>query len=500
MPFMRHPTACARPACSARSLRRSVAGSTAAVATQPKTKPLIHSVSRRFSRLLFACAPFLLSAAALVPAAPAQAQVVNICNRTAEVETAILARLSHSDCSAVTSAELAVIGGTLALNSKGITALQASDFSGLSSVTGLNLASNSLTSLPDGVFGELISLTSLDLSSNQLASLPDEIFNSPGNLTDLDLSGNSGATFTVTLNLTTGDFNTVRVQMTSGAWTTLTVPLSAQNGTLSSSSVTIPKGATLSTAVTFTPDSGSSTVSVGTLPTLPTNFAGLTLAKGSSLTMIQGGICARSTKVKAYIVNALSGVSNCGEVTPTHLASLTGTMTLSAQGATTLQAGDFAGLSQLTGLDLANRNIASLPGDVFSDLAKLTTLNLSGNSLTELPAGVFVGLSSLSSLDLSSNSGAPFTLPLTFRDGGSGGVHVYLEHGAPSALNIPLQATGGSLSASSVTIAAGETISPSVTFTADSSGDAMTVSFGGALPSAGHRGATGFGSFPDICR
>ena len=274
MPFMRHPIAFARPACSASSLRRYVACSTAAAAAQPKTKPLIHSVSRRFSRLLFACVPLLLGAAALVLATPAQAQVVDICDRTAEVETAILAGLSHNDCSAVTSAELAVIGGTLALNSKGITSLQAGDFSGLSSVTGLNLASNSLTSLPDGVFGELISLTSLDLSSNQLASLPDEIFNSPGNLTDLDLSGNSGAPFTVTLNLTTGDFNTVRVQITSGAWTTLTVPLAATNGTLSSSSVTIPKSATLSTAVTFNPDSGSSTVSVGTLPTLPTNFAG----------------------------------------------------------------------------------------------------------------------------------------------------------------------------------------------------------------------------------
>ena len=488
MPLMNHPVAFARPACSASSLQRYAADSTTAAAAHPKTKPLIHSVSRRFSRLLFACAPLLLGAAALVPATPAQAQVVDICDRTAQVETAILAKLSHSDCSAVTSAELAGIGGTLALNSKGITSLQAGDFSGLSSVTSLNLASNSLTSLPDGVFGELIYLTSLDLGSNQLASLPDEIFNSPAKLTDLDLSGNSGAPFTVTLSLIAGDFNTVRVQMTSSAWATFGVPLVAGNGTLSMSSVTIPKGATLSNAVAFTPDSDSntvSTVSIDTLPTLPTNFAGLTLAKGSSLTMIQGGICTRSPKVRAYILNALSGVSDCGEVTATHLASLTGTMTLSAQGATTLQAGDFAGLSGLTGLDLANRNIASLPQGVFGDLAKLTTLNLSGNSLTELPAGVFAGLSSLSSVDLSGNTGAPFTLPLVLREDGNGGVHVYLEHGAPRALSIPLQVAGGSLSASSVTIAAGATISQTVTYTADGSGDAMSVSFGVTLPSAG---------------
>ena len=115
----------------------------------------------------------------------------------------------------------------------------------------------------------------------------------------------------------------------------------------------------------------------------------------------------------------------------------------------------------------------------------MTTLNLSGNSLTELPAGVFADLSSLSSVDLSGNTGAPFTLPLVLREDGDGGVHVYLEHGAPSALSIPLQASGGSLSAASVTLAAGETISQTVTYTAGSSGDAMSVSFGGTLPSAG---------------
>ena len=253
------------------------------------------------------------------------------------------------------------------------------------------------------------------------------------------------------------------------------------------SSVIIAPGATLSNPVTFTPDSDRntvSTVSIGNLPSLP-GVTGLALAKGSSLTMIQSGICSRSTKVQTAIVAALSSVSDCGVVTYTDLASLTGTLTLSATGATTLQSGDFAGLSGLTGLDLANRSIASLPKDVFSGLSKLTTLNLSGNSLTELPAGVFVGLSSLSSVDLSGNSGAPFTLPLRLRENGSGGAHVYLEHGAPKALSIPLQVTGGSLSASSVTIAAGETISESVTFTADSSGDAMSVSFGGTLPSAG---------------
>ena len=449
---------------------------------------------------------------ALTFAVNAESFSQNICERTAQVRAAIRAKLGNKSCTNVIDLDLAGISGSLDLNSQSIASLKAGDLRGLTSLHGLDLGGNQLTSLPTGIFSDLNSLNSLDLSDNRLvslsgsgldglagvqaldlsgnslSSLPDEIFNSAGSLATLDLSGNPGAPFTVTLSPVAGDFNTVRVQMTASAWTALGVPLVASNGQLSWSRVIVVPGATLSNAATFTPDSDPDTVStvgIGTLPTLPASFTGIALAKGPSLTMVQGGICNRSPKVRAAIINALSGVSDCGAVTATHLASLTGTLMLGASGAATLQAGDFAGLSGLTGLDLANRSIASLPQDVFGDLAKVTTLNLSGNSLAELPAGVFAGLSSLSSVDLSGNSGAPFTLPLVLREDGSGRVHVYLEHGAPKTLSIPLEVRGGSLSASSVSIAVGQTISASVTFTADSSGDAMTVSFARTLPSAG---------------
>ena len=448
---------------------------------------------------------------ALTFAVNAESFSQNICERTAQVRAAIRAKLGNKSCTNVIDLDLAGISGSLDLNSQSIASLKAGDLRGLTSLHGLDLGGNQLTSLPTGIFSDLNSLNSLDLSDNRLvslagsgldglagvqaldlsgnslSSLPDEIFNSAGSLAALDLSGNPGTPFTVTLSPVAGDFNTVRVQMTASAWTALGVSLVASNGQLSWSRVIVVPGATLSNAATFTPDSDPNTVStvgIGTLPTLPASFTGIALAKGPSLTMVQGGICSRSPKVRAAIINVLSGVSDCGAVTATHLASLTGTLMLGASGAATLQAGDFAGLSGLTGLDLANRSIASLPQDVFGDLAKVTTLNLSGNNLTELPAGVFAGLSSLSSVDLSGNSGAPFTLPLVLREDSSG-LHVYLEHGAPKTLSIPLEARGGSLSASSVSIAVGQTISESVTYTADSSGDAMTVSFGGTLPSAG---------------
>ena len=449
---------------------------------------------------------------ALTFAVNAESFSQNICERTEQVRAAIRAKLGNKSCTNVTDLDLAGISGSLDLNSQSIASLKAGDLRGLTSLHGLDLGGNQLTSLPTGIFSDLNSLNSLDLSDNRLvslsgsgldglagvqvldlsgnslSSLPDEIFNSAGSLTYLDLSGNPGAPFSVALFPVGGDFNTVRVQMTARSWTALEVRLAAGNGELSAPSVTIPKGATLSNAATVTPDSDPntySTVSIGTVPSLPESFLGISLEyQGLTPIALDGGICWRSRKVRAYILNALSAVSDCSAVTATHLASLTGTLMLGASGATSLQADDFAGLSGLTGLDLANRSIASLPQDVLGDLAKVTTLNLSGNNLTELPAGVFAGLSSLSSVDLSGNSGAPFTLPLVLREDSSD-LHVYLEHGAPKTLSIPLEARGGSLSASSVTIAVGQTISESVTFTADSSGDAMSVSFGGTLPSAG---------------
>ena len=192
MPLMHHPIAFACPACSASSLRRYAADSTTAAAAHPKTKSLTHSVSRRFSRLLFACAPLLLGAAALVPAAPAQAQaeVVNICDRTPEVETAILARLSHSGCGAVTSAQLAGID-TIQLYGGRITSLRYGDFSGLSSLTLLILSNTALTSLPAGVFSGLSSLEFLRLDRNRLTSLPEGVFSGLSSLERLHLHHNA---------------------------------------------------------------------------------------------------------------------------------------------------------------------------------------------------------------------------------------------------------------------------------------------------------------------
>ena len=71
---------------------------------------------------------------------------------------------------------------------------------------------------------------------------------------------------------------------------------------------------------------------------------------------------------------------------------------------TSLKPGDFAGLTNLTTLNLLLNGLSSLPAGVFDPLTKLTTLALSNNRLSSLPAGVFDKLIALTTLELDNNS------------------------------------------------------------------------------------------------
>ena len=113
-------------------------------------------------------------------------------------------------------------------------------------------------------------------------------------------------------------------------------------------------------------------------------------------------ICDRTEPVRTALLAQVSGTA-CGRVLTSQLAALT-TLDLSGASITSLQAGDFAGLSGLTTLDLSDNNLGALPAGVFDSLSSLTTLDLSDNNLSALPAGVFDALSSLMTLDLSDNA------------------------------------------------------------------------------------------------
>ena len=121
------------------------------------------------------------------------------------------------------------------------------------------------------------------------------------------------------------------------------------------------------------------------------------------------GICDRTAKIQEVILAELADVSECAAVTVANLASITsfgGALGLATfqQGITSLKAGDFAGLTALTKLNLGQNQLTSLPAGIFSGLAAIDEILLNGNELTALPEGTFAGLTTLAGIDLAGNS------------------------------------------------------------------------------------------------
>ena len=360
-----------------------------------------------------------------------------ICGRTEEVQAAILDQIDGiSDCALVTDAHLAAIT-SLPVENKSITALKVGDFDGLTALitlklgfndlsslpegvfdgftalTTLDLAYNDLSSLPEDVFDRLTALTSLYLSSNELSSLPDGIFVGLTELTSLSLGGNTVNPLPLTISLEKVGDDQFKAVAPAGAPFEMVLPIRVTNGSITggATTLTIPAGSVESEVLTVTPTPGTTgavTVNIGTLPSLPSNHGGYTLAKSADLPLsyalpeVRSLIGNRTPQVKDAIVAAVPGVDNAADVTETHLAAIT-SLWLAGKGIATLKAGDFDGLTSLKGLNLGVNQLMSLPADVFSGLSSLTTLELGENRLTSLPADVFSGLSSLTTLELYSN-------------------------------------------------------------------------------------------------
>ena len=106
-------------------------------------------------------------------------------------------------------------------------------------------------------------------------------------------------------------------------------------------------------------------------------WGGMALAQTS-------GICDRTQAVRDAILAKRSDVSDCADVTDTHLGGITGDLTLSEKNIPALKAGDFQGLTGLEQLYLNNNN-----------------------NLSDLPDGVFEGLESLDPRWLNFNPGPP---------------------------------------------------------------------------------------------
>ena len=115
------------------------------------------------------------------------------------------------------------------------------------------------------------------------------------------------------------------------------------------------------------------------------------------------GICSRALAVQTPILAATSRTA-CADVTTADLASVT-TLTVTAYGSTSIDPGDFAGLTGLTSLTIrASSQLTTVPDNAFAGLTALTTLDFNVlSSLTTLGADAFDGLTALETLNLSDN-------------------------------------------------------------------------------------------------
>ena len=151
-------------------------------------------------------------------------------------------------------------------------------------------------------------------------------------------------------------------------------------------------------------------------------------------------------------------------------------------------------LTSLTHLFLGENDITDVTP--LKSLTNLKHLALNDNNITALPTGFFYGFSDLSGLLLRGNPGAPFTLTLELARtdttdltaASPATVKVKVAEGAPFDMSVTLSVSGGSLSATTATVARGSTESSAITVTQSGAG-ATTVTLGTAptVPSS-HNG------------
>ena len=137
---------------------------------------------------------------------------------------------------------------------------------------------------------------------------------------------------------------------------------------------------------------------------------------GSTPALI-GGVCERTPQVRDALVTKVQNrdatVTDCSDVDATHLAAVD-TLAVEDPGLTALKAGDFAGLSGVLALYLANNTaLSALPAGVFEGAESAHTIWLSNNALVEgsLPDRVFETLTRLQTLLLGENPGSASFVP-----------------------------------------------------------------------------------------
>ena len=352
----------------------------------------------------------------------------SVCGRTEQVVKAILHEVSVvSRCQNVTSQHLSRIT-SLHLENKNIRSLRSGDFSGLSNMETLRLSENYLASLPNGIFNELSSLKRLLLTDNEFTSLQANIFNGLSSLELLQLRDND------LTSLSTGVFNGLpklkKLYLDENNLRSLPSDLfrglsrldylrwddnpisdlppsyfqgsglnnleklrmgnkSPSNEQLDAYKAVLPRLSSLKVKSTQLATQPSINQPANTEPTASCGNSPLN---------------GRTRKVADAIVDEVSGISRCRDVTAQHLSQLK-RLSVTEVNLRDLRSGDFNGLAKLQRhLNLDENQLTWLPTDIFRGLSRLERIDLEDNNLTQLHEDTFNGLGRLKFIDLEGNN------------------------------------------------------------------------------------------------
>ena len=344
-----------------------------------------------------------------------------------------------------------------------IAALPGDVFDGLGNLKSLRLDSNDLASPPEDVFDGLDSLGHLALSHNRIHTLPEDVFEGLGNLTYLALNTNQISVLPEDIFDELG--NLTSLALDSNQLGALPEGVFDELGNLTSLGLGGNRIGPL--AEDFFDELGNLTLldlSSNGLGAVPEGF----FDELGNLTFL--GL--HRNQIRALPEDVFDGLSNLEQ------------LYLFENQLGALPEDVFDGLGNLNILYLYGNQLSALPEDVFDGLSNLNELYLYRNQLSALPEDVFDGLSNLNELYLWGNPGTPFTLTADLERQGDNAVLVKVAEGVPFDMEVTLSATGGTLSAASVTIKGGTAGSEAVTVTRSSDGP-VTVSVASAVFQAG---------------
>ena len=316
-------------------------------------------------------------------AAPRQQTVVNICDRTPEVEAVILAEVTGATCSTITDAQLAAIVRSLLIEGYSSPTLLSSDFAGLTGVNFLTIsASPDLETVPANAFSEMPHLRDLYLTDNAINTLHPNAF---GDLSELEA-----------LNLTYNHIKILEEGVFSGLSSLTSLVL--QNNALAE----------------VNPGVFDALTSLTYLALQSNNIADLDAGTFNKLTGLTSLILSENelSSVHADLFDGLTSLqylsldnNELSSVDADLFDGLTSLQHLyfSNNELSSVDADLFDGFTSLQYLDLHGNNLSSVDADLFDGLTNLLDLSLDGNELSSVDADLFDGLTSLQKLRLHNN-------------------------------------------------------------------------------------------------